>query len=343
VRAAPLALALSLACGGAPPDAQRLDEPTLWGEVAAPDVALTFARRTGAGGAELLLVKRVVGDRVEAVVVPDADDPLAALAAPGREALRAALTTGVPVRIPVAELGLPLDLGDRHVAAGANFREHGDEVGVEQPFLFPKLVAPTSWASDVGHVARLDYEVELCFAALRPVASEDDLGGAFGVLLCNDFTDRWTLVKGMLGPGEMGTRGFADGKGAVGSLPVGPFLVVPEDLGRFLAGVTLELFVNGELRQRAPAGDMIWPLAEIVSRALADDARHYRYAGGEVTLLEGEALPPRSLVLSGTPGGVLFSLGNFWRGGAYLQPEDVVIARASQLGALRSRVAAEAR
>jgi 2-keto-4-pentenoate hydratase/2-oxohepta-3-ene-1,7-dioic acid hydratase in catechol pathway len=306
-------------------------------------VALTFARRTREAGGELLLVRSVARDQVEAVVVPDADDPLAALAVPGREALRAAVTTGVPVRIPLAELGLPLDLGDRHVAAGANFREHGDEVGVEEPFLFPKLVAPTPWASDVGHVARLDYEVELCFAALRPVVAVDDLRGAFGLLLCNDFTDRWTLVKGMLGPGEMGTRGFADGKGAAGSLPVGPFLVVPEDLDGFLAGVALELFVNGELRQRAPATDMIWPLAEIVSRALADDGRRYRYAGGEVTLLEGETLPPRTLVLSGTPGGVIFGFGNFWRSGAYLQPEDLVIARASGLGVVRSRIGAEAR
>jgi 2-keto-4-pentenoate hydratase/2-oxohepta-3-ene-1,7-dioic acid hydratase in catechol pathway len=141
----------------------------------------------------------------------------------------------------------------------------------------------------------------------------------------------------------MGTRGFADGKGAVGTLPVGPFLVVPEDLDDFLAGVALELFVNGELRQRAPATDMIWPLAEIVSRALADDGRRYRHAGGELTLLEGETLPPRSLVLSGTPGGVIFGFGNFWRGGAYLQPEDVVISRASGLGVLRSRIVAEAR
>jgi 2-keto-4-pentenoate hydratase/2-oxohepta-3-ene-1,7-dioic acid hydratase in catechol pathway len=48
-------------------------------------------------------------------------------------------------------------------------------------------------------------------------------------------------------------------------------------------------------------------------------------------------------VLSGTPGGVIFGFGNFWRGGAYLQPEDVVISRASGLGVLRSRIVAEAR
>jgi 2-keto-4-pentenoate hydratase/2-oxohepta-3-ene-1,7-dioic acid hydratase in catechol pathway len=341
VKAAAIAGVLALACGGTPPSAPGLEETSVWGEVAAPEEALTFARRAGARGAELLLVRGVTGEQVEAVVVPGADDPIAALASPGREALRAAVMTGPSVQVPLEELRLPLDLGDRHVAAGTNFREHGDEVGIEEPFLFPKLVAPTPWASDVGHVARLDYEVELCFTALRPIAAAEDLEGAFGLLLCNDFTDRWKLVKGMLSPGEMGTRGFADGKGGAGSLPVGPFLVVPEDLDGYLKGVSLELFVNGTLRQRAPASDMIWPLEEIVSRALADD-RLYRHAEGDVTLLEGETLPSRTLVLSGTPGGVLFRFGHFWRDRAYLQPEDIVIARATGLGVLRSRIVTEA-
>jgi len=202
-------------------------------------------------------------------------------------------------------------------------------------------VAPTRWTSPVPAAARLDYEVELCFVTLRPLAAAED-PSAFGVLLCNDFTERWTLAKGMLGPGEMGTRGFADAKSRPGFLPVGPFLVVPRELERFLAGVTLELWVNGSLRQRASAQDMIWKLPALVERAFAWRERELRYAGGTVSLLpDGRSLPARTLVLSGTPGGVVFRPSNLWRGGLYLQPGDEVVARASGLGALRNRVASE--
>jgi 2-keto-4-pentenoate hydratase/2-oxohepta-3-ene-1,7-dioic acid hydratase in catechol pathway len=339
-RAAGVVAALALGCGALPEAGERLDAAALWGSVAPPEQALTFARRDTPGGRELLLVRAIEGERVAAVVVPGADDPIDALEQQGADALRALALHGERVSVPLADLGVPADLGDRHVAAGTNFREHGEEVGVETPFLFPKLVAPTPWASEVPAAARLDYEVELCFVALRPLASESDVPGAFGVLLCNDFTDRWTLAKGMLGRGEMGTRGFADAKGRAGFLPVGPFLVVPRALDAWLAGVTLELWVNGALRQRAPATDMIWPLPELVERTFAWRERPYRHAGGSVSLLpDGRTLPARTLVLSGTPGGVIFRLANLWRGGVYLQPGDEVVARATGLGALRNRVA----
>jgi 2-keto-4-pentenoate hydratase/2-oxohepta-3-ene-1,7-dioic acid hydratase in catechol pathway len=339
-RAAGVLAALAFGCGAAPEAGERLDPAALWGEVAAPEEALSFARRDGPNGRELLLVTGLERERVTALVVPGADDPITALEREDADAILARAQHGVRMSIPLAELGLPAELGERHVAAGTNFRAHGEEVGVEEPFLFPKLVAPTPWAGEVPAASRLDYEVELCLVALRPLADGGDVAGAFGVLLCNDFTDRWTLAKGMLGPGEMGTRGFADAKGRPGFLPVGPFLVVPRDLDRFLAGVTLELWVNGALRQRAPATDMIWPLPELVERAFAWRERPYRYAGGRVSLLpDGRTLPARTLVLSGTPGGVIFRLTNLWRGSLYLQPGDEVVARATGLGALRNRVA----
>jgi len=311
--------------------------------VVAPERALTFARRATTDGSELLLVTAADDEHVEAVVVPGAHDPLEALAELGRDGLRARLAAGRTQTVPLEALGIPIDLAAQHVAAGANFREHGDEVGVEDPFLFPKHVVPTVWSSPVPAAARLDYEVELCFVTLRPVTDAADLGDAFGLLLCNDFTDRWTLVKGMLRPGPMGTRGFADAKGQPGFLPVGPFLVVPESLDAFLEQTILELWVNGGLRQRAPVTDMIWPLPELIARSLADEGARYSYGDAEIPLLAGAEVPARGLVLSGTPGGVAFSFGNLWRGGAYLEPGDEVVARATGLGVLRNRVAREAR
>jgi 2-keto-4-pentenoate hydratase/2-oxohepta-3-ene-1,7-dioic acid hydratase in catechol pathway len=344
VRAALLAAAAAcLACGAGPAEGPPLDEGALWGPVAPLERALTFARLEGPDGPELLLVRGVEGDHALAVPLPEADDPIALLERSDAAALRARAAGAAPVPVPLAALGVPAALGAVHVAAGANFRAHGDEVGVEEPFLFPKPVAPTAWASPVPAAARLDYEVELCFVALQPLASAAEAPGRFGVLLCNDFTDRWTLMKGLLGPGEMGTRGFADGKGRPGFLPVGAFLVVPDDLDAFLASVTLELWVNGRRRQHAAATDMIWDLPALVAQSFAGRERAYRHAGGTRSILpRPDGIPARALVLSGTPGGVIFAPSNVWRGGLYLQPGDEVVARADGLGALRNRVAPEA-
>ncbi len=331
-----LAVLLALGCGAAREARESLDTATLWGGVAAPEEALTFARR----GRELLLVESVSAARVEARRLADAEDPIELLARMDAAAVRRAAETSARVSVPLAELGQPAELGAVHVAAGTNFREHAEEVGTEEPFLFPKLVQPTAYASDVPSAARLDYEVELCFVALRPLASAADVPGRFGVLLCNDFTDRWTLVKGMLRPGEMGTRGFADGKGRPGFLPVGPFLVVPDDLDAFVSGVTLELWVNGGLRQRSAASEMIWDLPTLVERSFAWRDLAYHHAGSTRSILPEEGgIPARALVLSGTPGGVIFQLSTLWRGSLYLQPGDEVVARATGLGALRNRVA----
>jgi 2-keto-4-pentenoate hydratase/2-oxohepta-3-ene-1,7-dioic acid hydratase in catechol pathway len=163
-----LGLAGLLACGAAPGPREALDEATLWGAIAAPDQALTFARR----GRELLLVESVAAGQVEASRLAGAEDPIELLGRTDAAAVRRLAAGGGRVSVPIAELGLPVELGGVHVAAGTNFREHGEEVGIEEPFLFPKVVQPTPFASEVPAAARLDYEVELCFVALRPLASE---------------------------------------------------------------------------------------------------------------------------------------------------------------------------
>jgi 2-keto-4-pentenoate hydratase/2-oxohepta-3-ene-1,7-dioic acid hydratase in catechol pathway len=193
-RLLPFALALCCACAAAPEPGVRRDGVVLRGEIAAPEIALTFARRDS-GAREVLLVRALEGERVLAVVVPGEEDPIEALARRGWDALVRLAATGAPVVVPLAELGLPAALGTRHVAAGANFREHGREIHVDTPFLFPKWMAPTPWSSTVPAAARLDYEVELCFVALRSLSSPAEVDGAFGVLLCDDFTERWALVK----------------------------------------------------------------------------------------------------------------------------------------------------
>jgi 2-keto-4-pentenoate hydratase/2-oxohepta-3-ene-1,7-dioic acid hydratase in catechol pathway len=159
-----------------------------------------------------------------------------------------------------------------------------------------------------------------------------------GLLLCNDFTDRWTLVRGMMSGGKMGTSGFADAKGQEGFLPVGPLFVVPRDLERFYPTIELSLYVNGRLRQRASAGNMIWGPAEIIDQAFQRADWSFRFAGRETSLLPNGVIPARTLLLSGTPEGVIFRPINVWWAPPYLELGDEVTARATYLGILRNTV-----
>ena len=102
---------------------------------------------------------------------------------------------GPTVTVPVDALTRPLGSRPPFIAVGTNYAEHAAEVSVDDPpFLFPKLAEPTPWNAPVHHAARLDYEAELCLIPLADILGPDQ-EVEFGLLLCNDFTDRWTLVR----------------------------------------------------------------------------------------------------------------------------------------------------
>ena len=123
---------------------------------------------------------------------------------------------------------MPIQGLPRNIAAGTNFVAHAEEVGHEgDPFLFPKLSAPTAWNAPVRAEGRLDFEVELCAVTLAEHRA--DAPAPLGFLLCGDYTDRLQLVQEIDLDGPMGLSGFTDAKGGAGRLPIGPLLVIPED------------------------------------------------------------------------------------------------------------------
>jgi 2,4-diketo-3-deoxy-L-fuconate hydrolase len=306
-------------------------------EVADPERALTFARRRTGEGHQLLLVTGHRDGYFDALDAgarfPPARDGAELLATQGYDALLETLrATGPRLRVPESELDMPVALpGDRHVAAGTNFAAHGAEAGIDEPFVFPKRVVPTPWNAPVpkGDARRLDYEVEICFVPLADVAEP---GGrpALGLLLCNDFTDRWALVLGMAGgDGEIGAPGF---------LPVGPLLVVPRDLESFYPEIELSLWVDGRLRQRSRAGAMIWGPWTIIDQAFARADWEFFFEGQGTELLPEGRLTRESLVLSGTPAGVIFRIANVWWAAPYLDVGDEVVASATYLGRLHNTI-----
>jgi 2-keto-4-pentenoate hydratase/2-oxohepta-3-ene-1,7-dioic acid hydratase in catechol pathway len=300
--------------------------------------ALTFAK-TNSG--EVLLVVALDRNGVVAVNLTEVYgatgvDTLALYRDLGIEVIRTALDSEVTF-VEWESLGLPFVPQDHAVAAGTNFAAHAQEVGLEQgPFLFPKVSRPSVWNDTLPQSARLDYEVELCAVPIDDYSI--DTPSALGVTLCNDFTDRWDLVRNIDLDGPLGRTGFADGKSGERRLPIGALLVVPSNVERFLDGVELRLAVNGDLRQRGLGSQMIWKASKVMHETLAQCDQPYLYQGAEIPLTECGAIKAGTVVMLGTPDGVAFQMPNIWMPWPYLRPGDEVLTYASHLGFLQTKI-----
>jgi 2-keto-4-pentenoate hydratase/2-oxohepta-3-ene-1,7-dioic acid hydratase in catechol pathway len=285
-------------------------------EIAPLADAITFARTRGDSGPRVLAVTRyaggvVAGVDLSALLGRPISDPIDALRDEGWEALRdriAAAPDAARVTTAAVRLALPVDLRDHHVAAGTNYPEHAGEAEVEDgPFLFAKLVRPTGPRAPVpAGDALLDYEVELAFVTLEPLA-EGERPATTGLVVCNDYTDRATLLRHVDVWNPASGTGFTTGKSFPGYLPVGDLFVVPRDVRAFVASLELRLDVNGEPRQRARVSEWIWDLDRILAETWARRDATWEHRGRDVSLLSAEkTLPDRTLVMAGTPAGTVF-------------------------------------
>jgi 2-keto-4-pentenoate hydratase/2-oxohepta-3-ene-1,7-dioic acid hydratase in catechol pathway len=179
------------------------------------------------------------------------------------------------------------------VALGRNYREHvremggTKETGDEAPVLF--LKPPSALVTDGGHVVRpryslnLHHELELVIAIGRPgryIAAEAARKHILGFAVGLDMTLRDVQT-------EAKRRGhpWAVAKGFDTSAPLSAVVsaaAVPDP-----DQLIVELKVNGELRQRGRAGDMILRVPEIVN-----------FVSNVFTLEAGD------LIFTGTPEGV---------------------------------------
>ncbi|WP_166638151.1 fumarylacetoacetate hydrolase family protein [Flavobacterium chryseum] len=206
---------------------------------------------------------------------------------------------------------LPCVTGEEHLAIGINYAEHGKETGQVRPFMFPKFVA-TDPAVHYLHYEKgwlLDYEVELGIAFPSAVCLSSDVEHLrIGFLVVNDFTDRATLMRKMDSQNVTGGKGFPDAKSKIGFLPTGPYMVIPRDWRAFVKELQLQLCVNGELRQRGNAKDMVWKIDEIIERSLAVKGKKCSYYQDKtVTLFTGDCIPSNSIIITGTPAGTAFN------------------------------------
>jgi 2-keto-4-pentenoate hydratase/2-oxohepta-3-ene-1,7-dioic acid hydratase in catechol pathway len=278
-----------------------------------------------------------------------------------------------PSRTQTYPLSQLLGVGPRglaHIAAGTNYPAHGEEVGVDEAFLFPKISPATGPRSRIVAAAGalMDYEVEVCARFDRELRSVADFDEARkGFFICGDFSDRATLVRNIDLRDVTSGDGFPDAKSGGDRFPSGPFLVVPKDWKAFLDGVIIETRVNGQWRQRAHAGDMIKDLRTVVKETL-DQAttRTWSYQGGRIPMVDRPAISTGSAVLTGTGEGVVFQepgpevikqlmaaedrdqqlqviekyLAEEVEKGLYLQPGNIVRYSSNYLGAIDTEVVA---
>ncbi|MBM4202973.1 MAG: fumarylacetoacetate hydrolase family protein [Gammaproteobacteria bacterium] len=321
----------------------RLEGDPLQGLKILPlEQGLTLARSSSEETTRLLLVREATSEGLKVVDVGRAtgrplDDPMVALTLFGYDELDYIARKGVEELVSIDTLTVPLVAGESHIAAGTNYKAHAEETGIEGgPFLFPKLTTATGWNAAVPMRTRLDYEAELCAVPLSRVISGGEV--QFGYVLCNDFTDRWPLARDVDFDQPMGTTGFPEGKGGPGMMPLGPFLLVPRDHKGFYPEVELELYLNGDLRQKSMAGLMIWSPQEIAEQALAACEQDYIKGEEKLRLVDCEGISGGSILLTGTPEGVLMHQATIWNPLAYLRTGDEVILRARYCGVLRNVV-----
>ena len=276
------------------------------------------SRRTGVlvGGEIVDLTDRAVG-------LPGDMAVLLAAGAPALAVARRAPTTAAR-RFAMDEVRLlaPVPVPPKVLAIGMNYRAHIAEMGREPPefqYWFNKqrtcVIGPGAEIVVPAVSAMVDYEGELAVVIGRrcrnvPAARAIEVVAGFSVI--NDVSVRdW----------QWRTPTFTMGKSFDTHGPFGPCLVSPDEIGD-PESLTLRTWVNGELRQDATTGDLIFGLGEMIEY-----------------LTTAFTLEPGDVLATGTPAGV----GASFDPPRWLTGGDTVRIEIEGVGALENPVVAEGR
>jgi acylpyruvate hydrolase len=216
---------------------------------------------------------------------------------------------GVRLRSPV---GQPQKI----VAVGLNYASHAAEADREvspYPVLFAKFANTLAGADDDVAIPRathrIDYEGELAIVVGRKAAWVDRADAdayVAGYCIANDVSARDYQFR---------TKEMLQGKTFDGFCPLGPWVSKPFPLPD-LATAGLRTWVNGEQRQSAKLGEMVFDPATLIE-----------YVSQVMTLMPGDVL------LTGTPAGI----GAGMRPRRWLRDGDVVTVEIDGIGRLTNR------
>jgi 2-keto-4-pentenoate hydratase/2-oxohepta-3-ene-1,7-dioic acid hydratase in catechol pathway len=281
---------------------------------------MRFAR-LGPLGAEVPVV--IADDRALDLSPVTADIDGDFLASGGVERARRAVASGALSELPEAahqRVGAPVARPSAVYCIGMNYAAHAAESGSEPPahmVMFMKspntVVGPDDDIEIPRGSTKTDWEVELAIVigarATRLASLEASAEHIAGYAVGNDLSERdWQMA---VSGGQ-----WSKGKSAPGFLPLGPWLVTPDEVDA--SDLRLRSWVNGEPRQDSRTSDLIFPIAHIVWE-----------------LSQYLTLEPGDVILTGTPEGVALS-GRF----PYLREGDVVDLEIEGLGHQRQQYVA---
>ncbi len=262
-----------------------------------------------------------VGLRVDGGVADTGYADMIELIRGGEEALEQAARAAEerePIREP--RLLAPVPRPGKILCCGVNYASHREEnpdaVMPEEPFFFSKLptavIGPGEPIVIPREQTKTDWEVELAFVIgrrARRVPQADALDHVFGWTVLHDVSARDIQFR---------ESQITLGKGVDTFSPIGPEIVTADEIGDW-STLRLATYVNGEERQSAVAGDMLFPPARLIEFLTA------------IVTLE-----PGDVVTTGTPAGV----GCFRDPPLYLQPGDEVTVEVDRIGRLTNTVEA---
>lgn len=225
--------------------------------------------------------------------------------------------TGAPIGAPHWLPAVPA--GSKIICVGTNYRRHLEEVGLplpQEPVLFSKFsnaLAAHGEAIQLPAVAhQCDYEAELALIIGRGgkhIAQRDALNHVFAITCANDLSARDLQFR---------SSQWLLGKTPDGFCPLGPAMrtldgIDPDNL-------TIRLTLNGQPRQQANTGKMIFGCAQLI---------HY--------IAQTITLSPGDVILTGTPEGVIQGYPEDRR--RWLQPGDEMEVMIEGLPPLRNIIA----
>jgi 2-keto-4-pentenoate hydratase/2-oxohepta-3-ene-1,7-dioic acid hydratase in catechol pathway len=209
-----------------------------------------------------------------------------------------------------------LELPQKIVCVGMNYRDHAEEQGIEPPaypILFSKW--PNTLIGDGDEIVlppnstQIDYEAELGFVIgrlARNVKADDAFDFVRGYVAANDVSCRDVQ--------------FADGQWVRGKsfdtfLPVGE--LTPAEAIEDPHALRITTRLNGGVMQDSNTSNLIFGIPQLIE-----------FVTQNITLVPGD------LVITGTPAGV----GAFRTPPVWLQPGDEVTIEVEQVGSVRNIV-----
>ena len=220
---------------------------------------------------------------------------------------------------PLSDIRLlaPLPNGARVVAAGATYAKHIEGLGLQMPkapsaFLktAASVIAPSDSIRYPGITEQLDYEGELVVVIGDDVDQSCPVQSVLGYTIGNDVSARDQQFSG----GVTGMDMFS-AKALDGTSGLGPWIVTRDEFGDGHPDLELRTTVDGETRQHARTGSMVWGTSDLVT-----------YVDQRVHLKCGDIL------FTGTCAGV----GH--EDGRYLEPGQVVTVSIERIGELVNTV-----